>query len=288
MKKYTEEIKQKIVNEYVNTIDYNKSVKELSKKYEIGIKSISNWIKEAGYEIYNSSHHTYINETIFDVIDTEEKAYWLGFIYADGCIYSKEKRFELELAIKDYGHLLKFAKFLESRKTNPIKLHNNVKNGKLLKQCRIQFRSEHVWKALNDKGCVPNKTLILKFPDTSIFADKKLIRDFMRGYIDGDGCLYLYKRKKSYPCLQCLGTKEFLLEFIQQLPISYKNTKKINHPPKYKNTWSLHIWKEAIQCLHFLYKDSSIYLDRKYQKYKEICRLCEQSHRLLQGKNGED
>lgn len=41
----------------------------------------------------------------FKKIDTEEKAYWLGFLYADGCVGSKEAKIELGLAEKDFNHL---------------------------------------------------------------------------------------------------------------------------------------------------------------------------------------
>ena len=44
----------------------------------------------------------------FDKINTEEKAYWLGFLYADGSISSKEDKIELGLAEKDLHHIEKF------------------------------------------------------------------------------------------------------------------------------------------------------------------------------------
>jgi hypothetical protein len=89
---------QKIVEEYVNTPDPQKNLTVLAQKF--GLKqsrTVSKILKDAGISIYNTSHHTCVDEHMFDVIDTEEKAYWLGFMYADGCIYSKEYRLELSL-----------------------------------------------------------------------------------------------------------------------------------------------------------------------------------------------
>lgn len=89
---------QKIVEEYVNTPDHQKNLAVLAQKF--GLKqsrTVSKILKDTGISIYNSSHHTCVDECVFDVIDTEEKAYWLGFMYADGCIYSKEYRLELSL-----------------------------------------------------------------------------------------------------------------------------------------------------------------------------------------------
>ena len=67
--------------------------------------------------------------TNFNVIDTEEKAYWLGFLYADGCVHSAENKIELGLAEKDYKHIesLKILwiltiKFVTERIQNPIVL----------------------------------------------------------------------------------------------------------------------------------------------------------------------
>lgn len=43
--------------------------------------------------------------TYFENIDTEEKAYWLGFLYADGYVNANEDKIELCLAEKDFHHL---------------------------------------------------------------------------------------------------------------------------------------------------------------------------------------
>ena len=48
----------------------------------------------------------------FEKIDTEEKAYWLGFLYADGSVGSKDDRIELGLAEKDFHHIEKFRDFI--------------------------------------------------------------------------------------------------------------------------------------------------------------------------------
>ena len=97
-KQEKDERNQKIVEEYINTPNHLKNLSKLGEKFGIKtVRTVSNILKAANIEIYNTSHHTTVNENVFDVIDTEEKAYWLGFMYADGCIYSKEYRIELSL-----------------------------------------------------------------------------------------------------------------------------------------------------------------------------------------------
>ena len=118
----------------------------------------------------------------------------MGFLYADGNISSTGNRLEIHLAIKDLGHLEKFRKFL--------KLETEIRSGidsKGYEFCHLSIRNKHLWETLNDLGCVPNKSLILKFPRFSIFKGnvQELILHFIRGYVDGDGCLCTYKSKNS-------------------------------------------------------------------------------------------
>ena len=129
-KEELKERNQKIVEEYINTPNHLKNLTKLAEKF--GLKqsrSVSKILKDAGVVIYNTAQHTCIDETVFDVIDTEEKAYWLGFMYADGCIYSKEYRMELSLQGSDVEHLQKFSKFLKSTKSDLVKIYRNYKQG---------------------------------------------------------------------------------------------------------------------------------------------------------------
>lgn len=274
---------QEIVEEYINTPNHLKNVTKLGEKFGLKAKATSEILKKAGIEIYNTSQHTTINETVFDIIDTEEKAYWLGFMYADGCIYSKENRIELSLQGSDINHLHKFAKFLENKKEDFVKFYANYKQGKY-DRCRVVFRSKKVWNALNEKGCVPNKSLILNFPNESIFADTSLIKHFIRGYIDGDGCLC----NTTKPELSVLGTKEFLTKMQKYLKLKREYAIYPMKKDSDKNTYVFNLWCDtALINMKYLYEDSTIYLDRKYEKFKEICRSWEKSYGLLETKIGE-
>ena len=48
------------------------------------------------------------DNTIFEKIDSEEKAYWLGFLEADGCLHSGKGDYRIELGLKeeDYSTLI--------------------------------------------------------------------------------------------------------------------------------------------------------------------------------------
>ena len=74
-----------------------------------------------------------------------------------------------------------------------------------------------MWEALNNKGCVPNKSLTLTFPSKDI-VPSNLLRHFIRGYVDGDGCICVTKPEKIE--LNVLGTKEFLQGVLDFLPLN--------------------------------------------------------------------
>lgn len=233
------------------------------------------------------------NYNYFDSINTEEKAYWLGFIYADGNISKSEYvrkdgtlkkgnyRFEVSLKSEDIEHLKKLAKALNVDKSILISKTNNTRHDR----CRLYFNNEHLWKTLNSYGCTPNKSLTLKFPDINIFSNKELIRHFIRGYIDGDGCLgYLDKEHKNMG-LSILGTEHFLTNLQNYLPLEKAN--KL-YKRKGLNVYSLaYNRSRGYYITKYLYENCNIYLDRKFERYKEFCRLYEKSYKSLESKIGE-
>lgn len=144
----------------------------------------------------------------------------------------------------------------------------------------MSVRSKHLWEALNSKGCIPKKSLMLTFPSSDIVPNK-LVKHFIRGYVDGDGCLCITKPEKIE--LNVLGTQDFLRGVINNLPL----TKEY---PIYqrKNIYTMNLWcGTAKYIIKYLYENSTIYLTRKYEHYKEICRLDMKISKELQTNIGE-
>ena len=81
------------------------SLRDLAKKYNICRATLTGFFLGRNIDIYSRKSH--VNTCIFETIDTEEKAYWLGFLYADWCVshYKTSKRVELALQEKDLNHL---------------------------------------------------------------------------------------------------------------------------------------------------------------------------------------
>ena len=178
---------KKATEEYIDNINNNPSLTKICAKYHIDIGTLSKRLKELNIEIINYQNRLKFDNTVFDCIDTEEKAYWLGFIFADGYISSRDNGFELSLKGSDIEHLHKFNKFMEHNKDN-VKL-GEAKNGdKTFLRCRWGITNKHLWNTLNNLGCTPRKSLTLQFPNIS----EELEIPFIRGYFDGDGCLSYY------------------------------------------------------------------------------------------------
>jgi mobile intron protein len=274
--------------DFYKTHTYNPSL--VAKKFGINPQSFTKDLKE--FNIFDASKNDKLknyNEFIFDVIDTEEKAYWLGFIFADGYIYSSplkesdriDYNFELCSSGDDIEHMEKFAKFISYNKE--LKITKSDKNGHT--RCRICLSSKHLWNTLNNLGCTPNKSLTLKFPDKKIFKKQKFILDFIRGYIDGDGWITYINKEHTKMCFGLLGTKEFISEVQSIFNTNYAIFQ--NHKENEITMKLVITGNKGLNILHQLYSNSNIYLMRKYEKYLEYCRLFEESNRLLSSKIGE-
>lgn len=252
-------IKYKEAAEYYIANQEHCTFTQVGKLFKINSTTLRAYIEQ----FYQNDLLKNYDDTVFDSIDTEEKAYWLGFIFADGYISTSNYQFEVSLKSLDIGHLQKLAKFFSKR--TPLYCDET--------RCRLEISSKHLWNTLNNLGCVPRKSLILKFPEVSIFSDKKLIKHFIRGYWDGDGCL-TYKRA-NYPTISVLGTEDML----SNIQVYLKTNKTLYNNSKTQDiTKVLKInGKEAFEVTQYLYKDASIYLERKYNKYLEFCRLYEES-----------
>ena len=221
-----------------------------------------------------NSKKYYYNENYFEKIDNEHKAYWLGFLYADGYIVSKRKHSSMKLgvslSIKDKIVLENLNKDLESNnKISVYKTVNGYKEGN--KYCRVLYTGDKICNDLIDKGCFLNKTLILKFP-TEEQVPEHLIRHFIRGYIDGDGSIVTYKYKNGYTTskISICGTKEFLEGIKEFFKITHI---KLNRKKDCKvNTYNLTIGgnSQVKEKLDIIYNNSTIYLERKHKKYIEI------------------
>lgn len=277
-----DEICKKALEEYLNTPEEVRSLTKLGSKYNIKRQTLSERFKKWGYEIINQQNKCRLNENCFDDMNTEEQFYWLGFMYADGNISKDGNRIEMRLSLKDKNHLEKFRKFLQLT----TEIRTGETNG--IKFCHLSVRNKHLWNTLNRLGCVPQKSLTLTFPNLKLFKNTANILHFIRGYVDGDGCLTISKDgDKLRTRLVMVGTESFLNSinclFSNKGYIRNKSTKNYTNQAfelKFSDTSSR-------KLARYLYENATIYLDRKYEKFLEFCRLEEESSRRLSSNIGE-
>ena len=131
---------------------------------------------------------------------------------------------------------------------------------------------------MNNKGCVPKKSLILQFPNENVFVNKNLIYDFIRGYCDGDGCLMFHKYgTKTKTEVTFVGTEKFLIELENFLTIKGFIKNKSSKTNVNKAFELKYAGTKARKIARLLYENSNIYLDRKYKIYENFCRYEEGS-----------
>jgi len=129
----------------------------------INLETIAKQLGVTRTSIYNrfkkwrvSRRSITFNENFFDEINTQEKAYWLGFLMADGCVsMTHNPKVVIALAYKDKEHLLKWHTSINSS----LKLYDRKDGAYQSQHCSIKMCND-----LIKHGCVPRKSLKLEFP----------------------------------------------------------------------------------------------------------------------------
>lgn len=249
---------KKIVEEWYNLhIDDKLSHVEIGKLYNVHRETVRRNFKKFNLISYNYHNESKHNIDKFSEIKTEEDAYWLGFIYADGYV-SDGNNFELSLQKNDEEHLQKLRTYLEL--TTKISVDSF--------RCRLIYKNKTFVENLKNLGVVPRKSLILTFPYNKI--PDELIKHFIRGYFDGDGSISIYNVQKitmisKVVSVSLLGTKDFLDGVRKYSPIQFGKYIKNNGSENTLVLSTAH--KKGFIFINWLYQNSTIYLDRKYKKY---------------------
>lgn len=207
-----------------------------------------------------------VNEKYFDDINTEEKAYWLGFIWADGYV-STSAPWTLIIQIKDTEHLKKFSDAIMYKGT--IKKSNSGGFENSSEMSRLVICRKYICEALNKLGKNNSELFIPKIQED-------LINHFIRGFFDGDGSVYTYlksgipknaKRRYTYNKIECsiIGKMSILSnikENLYDIKTRYKDSKT-----EYMKYLCISNNEDVIKFFNYLYKDATVFLERKYLKF---------------------
>lgn len=232
----------------------------------------------AVYKRFNKDNYKKVYEHLkyFDNINTDDKAYFLGFIAADGCIYHKEddekERNFLSIALqrRDRYILEKFYEFINKNNGRYIYDYTDKKGREY---SEIQIGGKYLTDSLSKYNIVPNKTWTY-FPVD--LQDDKLMFSFLRGFFDGDGAItnasHKNKQKSNLPSSYCISfvgnykCLKFIKDFIEKYNIK---SSLIEDKREYSNSfYSLNISETSsiYLLLKHMYKNNTVCLDRKLEK----------------------
>lgn len=217
-----------------------------------------------------------ISENYFEIIDTEDKAYFLGFLYADGNtskdyldkrgIVRKKKAIKICLQAEDRDILEKISMTINGE----VRLRSSfgeLHDGTLREYLTWVVYCKKMHQDLMRLGCPPAKTFNIRFPTSEIVPDH-LLRHFVRGYFDGDGCIST--TSPSHPVVDFSSNCIFIDGLIKYLT---NNNIKCNRPGvNDKNPLSGNVQLTAIENIinfyHFIYDDATIFMQRKYNTFQ--------------------
>jgi intein-encoded DNA endonuclease-like protein len=247
----------------IERYDKLKNLKKVAKSFNVSLRPIVRILKKNNIELTNRRYD--VNHSFFEVIDTEEKAYWLGFLFADGYIRERNTglSLELKLAVKDREHIELFRETLKSTHIikegfNKVKYKNGYSQSHML---HLAIYSSDLVKSIKTKGIHSRKTFTITKPEIA----KSLIPHFIRGYFDGDGSFSFNIIKKTNKTNFACASEEFREFLISEL---LENGIKLSYYGGI--TMFIQNKMDNLKFYNYIYKNATIYLKRKKEKYEEF------------------
>lgn len=209
------------------------------------------------------------NDTYFNNINSPNQAYWLGFIFADGYIVDNSRlgTYELgmELHINDRYILEELNKDLGEQHIILNKHSYKEFNGYSYEtdSSVIRVYSKKIVKDLERHNIVPNKTYCSEFPK----CNDLYFFDFLRGFCDGDGCIYTNDKKI---CVQFINSNKGFLEYLSKEIEEKINIKGHIYKEKEKKYRLSYYNPDDVLILlnNMYYNKNNHFLKRKYEKFK--------------------
>lgn len=257
--KYTE---QEIKN-FSEYYKLGRSLKEISEHFNVNYHTLKQNLIRFGYRTpmkkLNNQRVTKI--TYFDTIDTHEKTYFLGLLFADGYISKTPYGVNIGIALQlQDKYILEYLK-KELNVSNKISDYKN--------SSKFSITCQHTYNKLINLGIKENKShLDYKIPH----IDKKFVNSFILRYFDGDGCITIKTTGYSVVSI-CCNSKVFLEDVQQYLESMDIVTRPIAIEKRTNNNlFVLYLSKRENQLkfMNLIYKNSNIFLQRKYHKFLQI------------------
>lgn len=270
-----------IIEKY-NEVSY--TIKDLAKEFNRDISTIRRLLKENGVELKRVApkHRKYsFDESFLDIIDTQDKAYFLGWMYSDGYNTRHKNTCGIHIQHGDIYILEYFKSIFNYDGKIKIELRSK-KNNKHKDMCKLEFFGQKMCDRLAELGCVQAKSLILKFP-TENQIPEHLIPHFIRGYFDGDGNIQPRFTKNGTMSIRVRIVSN--IDFCESLSKYLSEKLNINStlyiPHEGTSTRMLTINNGSELFMEWIYKDSNLLLKRKYDTFIEYKINKEQNNKIV-------
>lgn len=263
------------------------SITKISKELKVSRAWFSKFLQEQGYDTNPKKFKHTFNRRYFKDIDTEEKLYWLGFLFADGCILESKKNgkkkgmvMEVTVADVDVEHLYKLCDSIGASrdmvKSKTVKLGDKEYVAQRLTLC-----STEMCRDLISHGIYPRKTRSCSIPKHALYSIN--LHHFIRGFFDGDGHI-IDNKTHNYGLAISSASPKLLV----QLKTIFANLgcDDVSITPSSLSTFELryHNMHDDEVILRYMYEGANIYLTRKYETF--VARLW-RNPEVEGSKNGE-
>jgi hypothetical protein len=272
---FTDEQVKSIIEQFHNRV----SLDVIAKQYDLSQPVIRNVVMNMGF--VPQQRRSDLNENYFDVVDNENKAYWLGYLAADGCVRVRKQvdkngnhkthgnSIHLKLSTMDEEHLKKFRD--EVCPNSVLKYATSVVKTKIGNistsySVVLNLYSNYIVSQIIDKGVGPRKTFTIGKPN----IEEKYIRHYIRGLFDGDGCVVIEDGKRLIYRITTASENmnKFLKELFESLGINMIRM-GINCVIGRK--------EDTMKFYNYIYDDATIWLERKKDKtikvFEEVKRI---------------
>lgn len=253
-----------IVKDYKNGV----YISELCEKYSLHRSTLQRILKKNKVKLHKNKSFIKCNKNFFSTYN-EKSSYWAGFIMADGSIRHDRNSLQITLALKDKLHLYKFMSAIECIEIERVKIYKDKVS---LTISIDEFKKD----LLDNFNITPRKTYTAKISDK---IPKKYLKDFLRGYMDGDGCVHL-RSDNNILTVSFVGTVQLLTQITNHFKDTIQIKLKTKNPtPPISNIKNgvgsiIYSSKNAIKILEYLYGNynDDLLLNRKFEIFNKSTR----------------
>ena len=210
-----------------------------------------------------------LNDAYFDEIDTEEKAYFLGLLFADGYVSEKYNYVRLSLQEED-GYLVQSLRDAMAC-DRPLETRDYSKKGWKNQTC-LTISNRNVVDSLVKLGCRQKKSFTAIFPP----IDVNLTNHFARGYFDGDGSIRWSKPKRFQvpkAVIDIIGTEMTLSPIRERFVYESGIDCVLKQHGSGLFTISIGGNNKVKEFGNWMYKNAVTYMLRKKHKFDELSSL---------------